>query len=393
MTASPAELIFQSSARALTAPWLAERRARANEVFEREGVPNRRIEDWKYTDLKQALEAANGIAPGRVEFAVAGLPSGAELVDFARLAEAPDWVRQHLGKSAAAQSIPAASLAFGESGFALRIPKGLKAKEPVSVQFSGGSGHARALIVLEDRAELAVEETPSTARFSNLGVEIVVGPGSRMTLLRFADAAPDSIQLEDIAVRVARDGEFRAHLVNGGAAPARLNLRLTLREPGASALLSGASVLGGHAHADVTTEIYHASGETRSVQLFKKVIGGTARGVYQGKITVAQGANGSDSRQTAKALLLENGAEADLKPELEILAEDVKCAHGAAVGDLDTEALFYLRSRGVPESEARNLLVRAFLEDALLLIEDERLRAKAWAKVERAVASQTGAVA
>src|SRR5262249_46689244 len=122
------------------------------------------------------------------------------------------------------------------------------------------------------------------------------------------------------------------------------------------------------------THIVHGAGNTQSTQLFKNVAGGKSRAVYQGRITVAQGANGSDSRQTAKALLLGPRAEADLKPELEIFADDVKCAHGAAVGDLDVDSLFYLRARGIPEAEARNLLIRAFLEEAVAGIESEDMR-------------------
>jgi Fe-S cluster assembly protein SufD len=135
----------------------------------------------------------------------------------------------------------------------------------------------------------------------------------------------------------------------------------------------------------VTSHIEHAAGGTRSTQLFKKVAGGKSRAVYQGKITVREGADGSDSRQTAKALLVGPRAEADLKPELIIFADDVKCGHGAAVGDLDPESLFYLRSRGVPEKEARRLLVRAFLEEAVDEIEDENLRAAIWHEVEEAL--------
>ena len=119
--------------------------------------------------------------------------------------------------------------------------------------------------------------------------------------------------------------------------------------------------------------------------LFKNVAGGKSRAIYQGKITVAKGANGSDSRQTAKALLLGPRAEADLKPELEIFADDVKCAHGAAVGDLDVDSLFYLRARGIPEHEARNLLIRAFLEEAVSEIAGDELRASLWQAVEDAL--------
>jgi Fe-S cluster assembly protein SufD len=238
------------------------------------------------------------------------------------------------------------------------------------------------LIVVDEGAALTLVETADGAPFSNIGIEAVVSADAKLTLVRLANAAPHAIAVEDIAVRVARNAALRAHFFNGGAALSRLELRVTLKEPGATTDFSGVSVLGDKLHADVTTEVYHASGQTTSTQLFKKAVGGTSRVVYQGKITVAEGANGSDSRQTAKAILLSDRAEADLKPELEILADDVKCAHGAAIGDLDTDAIFYLRSRGVPEHEARNLLIRAFLEDAVLPIENEGLRAAVWRKVE-----------
>ena len=152
-------------------------------------------------------------------------------------------------------------------------------------------------------------------------------------------------------------------------------------------------MLGGERHADVTTRnLCHASPQTQSTQLFKHLVAGKGHAVYQGKITVAEGANGSDSRQTAKALLLGERAEADLKPELEIFADDVKCAHGAAVGDLDAESLFYLRSRGVPEAEARNMLIHAFLDDALADVARDDLRAEMAAIVETALTAALVAV-
>ena len=138
-------------------------------------------------------------------------------------------------------------------------------------------------------------------------------------------------------------------------------------------------------HADVTTQMRHIVGRTQSSQLFKHVAGGKSRAVYQGKVTVAKGADGADSRQTAKALLLSNRAEADLKPELEIFADDVKCAHGAAVGDLDGDSLFYLRARGLPEAEARALLLHAFLEDAFAAVARDDLREQVRAAVHDAL--------
>jgi Fe-S cluster assembly protein SufD len=173
---------------------------------------------------------------------------------------------------------------------------------------------------------------------------------------------------------LARDARYHGHFANFGAKLSRTELAILLEGENSEAHLSGVSVLSGQAHADVTTHVTHAVGRTQSTQLFKHVVGGRGQAVYQGRVTVAQGAGGSDSRQTAKALLLSERAEADLKPELEIFADDVKCAHGAAVGDLDADSLFYLRTRGIPEREARHLLIHAFLEDALTDIAADDLR-------------------
>jgi Fe-S cluster assembly protein SufD len=366
-------------------PWIDARRAEAAERFRTLGVPHRRIEEWKYTDLKAALDGANDSDAGQIAWSVSTVPSGIELFDLVGLAHAPQWVQAHLGKSAMAGAMSAASLALARTGFAIRVPKGQTVSEVLRVAFSG-NGHGRALIVLEEGASLTLVETRTPgAGFSNIGIEIVIGPNAQLTHVRTADAALESIQIEDVAVRVARDASYRAHLMNGGASLSRLNVRVTLKETGANALLSGVSVLSDNLHADVTTDIYHASGQTQSTQLFKHVAGGRSRVVYQGKITVAQGADKSDSRQTAKALLLGERAEADLKPELEIFADDVKCAHGAAVGDLDADSLFYLRARGILEAEARNMLIRAFLEEAVAEIADDGIRAEAWASVENAL--------
>src|SRR3974390_16473 len=165
-----------------------------------------------------------------------------------------------------------------------------------------------------------------------------------------------------------------------------MEMNFILNGEGAEADLSGVSVLGDEAHADITTRITHASPHTTSRQLFKKVAGGKAPACYQGKTSDKEGAIGSDSRQTAKALLLSERAEADLKPELEILADDVKCAHGAAVGDLDQESLFYLRSRGIAEDEARSLLIHAFLQEVVDGIDDEKMRASALEFIDKGMA-------
>jgi len=383
---APVPNIFADAVGARSLPdWLSQRRADAVATLRTQGVPHRRIEEWKYTDLKTALEPANDSIAATAAWSIENVPTGVTLFDLADLSAAPEWVRAHFGKAAAAETVPAASLALAEGGFALHVARNAVVTEAVRVGLSA-NGHVRALVVLEDGAELTLIEQQSAAgAFRNTGVEIVVGANARLTHVRLAQAAPNNVQIEDVAVRVARGGLYRAHLFTGGAELSRLTLRMTLKELGANAELSGVSVLGGSLHADVTTHVYHAARETQSTQLFKHVAGGKSRAVYQGKITVAKGADKSDSRQTAKALLLGERAEADLKPELEIFADDVKCAHGAAVGDLDADSLFYLRARGIPEQEARNMLLRAFLREAVDDVADEAIRATLWQSVEDAL--------
>ena len=383
---APVPNIFADAVDARSLPdWLSQRRADAVATLRTQGVPHRRIEEWKYSDLKTALEPANDSIAATAAWSIENVPTGVTLFDLADLSAAPEWVRAHFGKAAAAETVPAASLALAEGGFALHVARNAVVTEAVRVGLSA-NGHVRALVVLEDGAGLTLIEQQSAAgAFRNTGVEIVVGANARLTHVRLAQAAPNNVQIEDIAVRVARGGLYRAHLFTGGAELSRLTLRMTLKELGANAELSGVSVLGGSLHADVTTHVYHAAGETQSTQLFKHVAGGKSRAVYQGKITVAKGADKSDSRQTAKALLLGERAEADLKPELEIFADDVKCAHGAAVGDLDADSLFYLRARGIPEQEARNMLLRAFLREAVDDVADEAIRATLWQSVEDAL--------
>jgi len=370
-------------------PSLDARRAQALEVFRAKGVPHRRVEEWKYSDLHAALEPEQVARAGAIQWQIASAPPGIEIFDLAR-ANPPEWVARNLG-TASAGAMASASLAFARGGVALRVPRNEHVKQAVRIAFAS-HGNGRALVVVEEGARLTLVESHAAGEgLRNLGVEIVLAPRARLDHVRVAASALAEIQVETIAVQMAPGAHYRAHYANMGAKLSRLDVRIDLRGEGGQAHLSGTTVLGDGAHADVTTYVDHASGNTTSTQLFRNVAGGKSRAVYQGKIVVAPGANGSDSRQTAKGLLLGERAEIDLKPELEILADDVKCAHGAAIGDLDAESLFYLRSRGIAESEARNLLIRAFLEDAVAQIEDEAIRAGVWKDVEAALVTVAGA--
>lgn len=272
------------------------------------------------------------------------------------------------------------AVSLAKAGPYVRVAKGERGA--IHLHLTEG-GHGRALIVVEDGASLTLQETVAATNFANIAAEIIVGKQARLNHVRLAPHN-DAAQVIDYSVRVTEGGVYRAHFANLGGKISRTELHIALEGEGAEAHLSGVSVLD-DVHADMTVHMTHAVGKTQSIQLFKYVAGGHGRGVYQGKVTVAEGANGADSRQTAKGLLLEDRAEIDLKPELEILADDVKCAHGAAVGDLDAESLFYLRSRGIPEAEARALLMRAFLGDAIAHIENEAAREAVWQAVDAAL--------
>jgi Fe-S cluster assembly protein SufD len=336
-------------------------RAKAAEDFRARGVPHRRVEAWKYSDLKSVVDTDQVVSAGAAKWTIEA--EGVEMID--------------VGDGSFSGAMGEASLVFAEAGFGLRVAKVGK----VRVNFTT-PGQARVRIIVEPDATLDYIETAEGDGFQNIGMDVSVGAGAAFTHARMARKSK-GVRIEDVNATVAERASYYMHVANFGGELSRLELKIALNGEGASAHLSGVSVLE-NAHADVTTHIIHAKGGTQSTQLFKHVAGGKARAVYQGKITVAEGADGSDSRQTAKALLLDERAEADLKPELEIFADDVKCAHGAAVGDLDADSLFYLRARGIPEDEARGLLIRAFLHEAFDGVRDD-MRAMLWAPVEEAL--------
>ncbi|HEY1708137.1 MAG TPA: Fe-S cluster assembly protein SufD [Rhizomicrobium sp.] len=373
----------------IAVPSLDTRRAEALAAYRAKGIPHRRIEEWKYSDLRSALDDDQIEHSDSLAWAVDAIPAGVAFFDLADSYDRmPGWVKQCLGSVSVHGAMDCAALAFGRTGLALHVSQ--RVTEPMRLAFSA-HGHARLLVVVDEGASLTLVETQAAGGgLRNIGVEFVLGAGARLEHIRVAEEAADSVAVESVAVSIGAGAEYRAHFTSFGAKLSRVEANIVLQGEGAQAHLSGVDVLTDATHADTTTHVDHAIGNTQSTQLFKKVAGGKARSVYQGKVTVRAGADGSDSRQTAKGLLLSERAEIDLKPELEIFADDVKCAHGAAVGDLDTDSLFYLRARGVPEAEARNLLVHAFLADALDGIGNETLRGEVWSAVESALL-RTGA--
>jgi Fe-S cluster assembly protein SufD len=384
--------------------WLDARRKTAMDAFDRTGVPTRRVEAWKYTDLANALESdfppaqhlEGELASGSVfdetgdvilRLADGFLHStsgaeGIELVDLATLGDdTPDWVKEHLGRLAAgaAQPLGAASLALMRGGVALRIrgTRTLTLHFMRSMRAEDSVSHGRVLIVVEEGASVRLIESHSgggaSGGLANFGMELALKRGAKLEHIRVQAEAANTLHVTSLGVSLGEDSEYRALYAAVGARLSRMDVNVNLAAPGAHATLHNIAVLSAGT-ADITTVMDHAAPHTQSRQLFKSVAGGHGRSVNQGRVTVRKGANKVDSHQLFKALLLSARAEVDAKPELEIFADDVVCGHGTAIGALDADALFYLRSRGVPEKEAQGLLIRAFLADAVEGFGDEALR-------------------
>jgi Fe-S cluster assembly protein SufD len=346
------------------------------EIFRAKGIPHRRMDDWKYTDVR-ALVDAHELELRDNFLAFVEVPSCVEQVKL-HDKSIPPWAKKCIESLELRSPMEASAYASKPNGVALRVPCGVHLEKPILLDVDG-EGQGQLVLVVEAGASATLLEIcgswPQGIR--NVSFAIAIQEGARLVHFRDTPVAGELVTVETVSVVQERASRYQICLLQSGAKLSRSEFNIALNGERAEADLSGISVLGNEVHADITTRITHAAPNTTSRQLFKMVAGGKSRAIYQGKITVKEGAIGSDSRQTAKALLLSNHAEADLKPELEILADDVKCAHGAAVGDLDQDSLFYLRSRGIPEEEARALLIEAFLQEVIDGIGDEGIRASA----------------
>jgi len=396
--------------------WLDARRRAAMDAFAATGLPTRRVEAWKYTDLANALESelepatlfhgtlaeeAALTASDAYLLLVNGFlhrmraADGLDIVDLGALAgNAPDWVKENLGLMAAGPDSPlgAASLALMRGGVAVHV----RERATLHLDFRnpphdrGAVSHCRVLLVLEEGAKLSLLESHRSEgahqTLANVGMEFVLKPGARLEHVRLQTGASDALHVTTLGAKLEREAEYHALYAALGGRLSRLDAHLRLDAPAAHARLHNVAVLNAGI-ADVTTVMDHATPHTTSRQLFKSVVGGRGRSVNQGRVLVREGAVKSDSHQLFKALLLSPRAEADAKPELEIFADDVVCGHGTAIGSLDEDALFYLRSRGLPEREAKGLLIRAFLEDAIEGLANEAVHDALWRHLDASLAS------
>jgi Fe-S cluster assembly protein SufD len=282
--------------------------------------------------------------------------------------------------------VRALNLAFMTDGVLLKIGKVHAQERPVLLVFarSGNVGQAittRNIVSVEAGAKLTLIEVhvalDGAAKKAqvNTSTDITLADGAEVAHIKCAANADESVHLASWAVQIGKDASYRAFQLTAGTALARNQVFATFTGEGAKLDVSGCFLGRGSNHIDTTLEIDHAVPGCESRELFKGVLDGRARGVFQGKVIVRPDAQKTDGKQMAQVLMLSPDAEFDSKPELEIYADDVVCGHGSTCAEIDPEMMFYLRSRGIPEIEARALLIDSFVGDAIEKVEREDVRA------------------
>ena len=374
-----------------------------------EGLPHRRIEEWKYTDLRALMKEAKPLAsePSKAEIEAAkesvpfaairkpdalvvngvlaelgSLPNGVEAVSLARAYADNHPLLAKFGEAEAPGDNAAIALntAFVSDGVLLTVKAGTKLDEPLHLAFvQQGAGHAayaRVLVVVEEGASLTLIEshTGKGAHQTNSYVELLAGDRTDVTLVKLQAEDLATQHLATLALKLGAEANLTTVNVARGSALGRQQLFVKFEGDNSKASLNGISLSGGQRHLDTTLFVDHASFGCESREQFKQVLDGESRSIFQGKILVRQNAQKTDGRMMMRALMLSEGAEADLKPELEIYADDVQCAHGATCAAIEEDYLFYLMARGIPKKEAEAMLIEAFVDDVLEAVEDEPLR-------------------
>jgi Fe-S cluster assembly protein SufD len=378
---------------AASASWVREARNAALQAFWKAGLPHRRIEAWKYTDLRKALSTDYRFVAANTGV---GAQAGAETMTLSEALATPGlWLRTLFEPNASA--IWNLNLALAVEGALIRIPAGTQITGPISIHHdgppAGQQSHARGLIQVEPGARATIVETikADDAGFATSALKIDVQDGASLTHIRIVEAGAGAIWLCEDAVTLGAGATYALTQAQGGAGLVRIEPNVHLLGAGGAAHLSSANIGANGGHLDWKVSLNHRAPETVSRLRARTVLGGKSFGAVQGGVSVAQDAQRTDSHQMAKSLLLSGQAQSVHKPELEIYADDVKCGHGAATGALSPDQLFYLRARGVPEKEARHLLVEGFLDEIVEDLADGMIRDAADEALRRLLQQAVGA--
>ncbi|MFN0217787.1 MAG: Fe-S cluster assembly protein SufD [Hyphomicrobium sp.] len=388
---------------------LRKTRESAAAAFAALGLPHRRVEEWKYTDLRalmketaqpsrtdaKAVKAALAAALPGLDAATyvfvdgnldtASMPpkiAGVTVASFAaELQHVPELLEPQALETldAGAQSLIALNAALAADGAHVMIAAKVKPAKPIHLVFiSSGAAFARNVILAGAGSDATVVEThispDGATRQENIVTDITLARDATLRHAVVADVSAGSVSLAQSLVRLTKDARYEPFQLTRGAGLSRHQTTLTFAEEDAIFDFSGAALVHGAGHADTTLVVDHAVPHCTSRELYKTVLDGAARAVFQGKVIVRPDAQKTDGKQMAQALMLSPDAEFDSKPELEIYADDVVCGHGATSAQLDDDMLFYCKSRGIPEIEARALLIESFIGEAIDKIAHEATR-------------------
>lgn len=405
--------------RGAESPWLNRLRQNAMERFVELGFPSVKEEEWKYTNVA-AIARSNFQPAGSselqqnlgAELALGSVPEGrsSQLVfvdgilrsDLSSLSALPEQVvaielaqaladeryseiaRTHLAREAdyVVNGFTALNTAFINHGAFVYIPKGVIVEAPIhlffTVQSESTANFPRVLVIAEENSSATIVEnyvSNQEAQYLTAPVvEIVLLEGARLEHYKVQRESIEAFHVATTAVGLGRNSSYDTTTITFGAKLSRHDIVVTMDHEGAECWIDGLYLVTGDQHADTHSVIDHRQPNCTSHQLYKGILDGKSRAVFNGKVFVRHNAQKTDAMQTNKNLLLSNDARVDTKPQLEILADDVKCAHGAAVGQIDEEELFYLETRGLHPDLGRNLLTYGFAEEVIAKIKLESIR-------------------
>ncbi|WP_046079887.1 Fe-S cluster assembly protein SufD [Halomonas sp. HG01] len=390
--------------------WIAARRQAGAARFEAMGFPHRRVEAWKYTDVRDiartdfALTDDAEFSPAaaaaltlpldahRLTFVdgvfasalsdLGNLPAGVQVLPLSQaLEENHEAVGGPLGRLTGVDfsAFAALNTAFFEEGALVRLAPRTVVDKPIVLQFLSRAGeqpvmsHPRILVEAGGRSEATLIEhhagEEGAANFTNLVEEIILDRGAILTHYKLQEAPLKDRHIASIQVEQGRDSRYTSFNLNLGGGLVRNDFINDLNGEGAEATLHGLFYGQGRQHVDNHTEVNHNAPHTRSSENYKGILDDRAHGVFNGRVVVKRDSQKIESEQSNANLLLSDRAEVDTKPELEIYADDVKCAHGATTGQLDEEAVYALRARGIDEQTARGLLTLAFAGEVMELVD------------------------
>ena len=396
-----------------TAAWLDLVRNSAMDRFEQLGFPSVKDEDWKYTNLatlakEEFVPVASGSTDARE---IESYPETAEThlvvvdgflredlstktglgdvvaIDLFSAVEDARYnkiVRKYLARNAGYHNngLTALNTAFLQSGVFLWIPKNVKLERPLQITFvaDNGANFPRLLVVAEENSSATLIESfvssHSGKYFTNAIAEIVVKDGSQLEHYRVQRESNSAYHVSTTSAELGRSSRYDTTSINLGAQLSRHDVSVVMDHEGAETAVDGLYMVGADQHSDTHSVIDHKQPHCTSHQLYKGILDGNGRAVFNGKVFVREGAQKTDAQQTNKNLLLSDKARVDTKPQLEIYADDVKCAHGAAIGQIDPEELFYLEARGIGPELGRSLLTYGFAEEVIGKIKIDSIRAQ-----------------